>query len=113
LRDELRKRFRSEYLDQLSRRNKNSSTLIKEGDILLGHDNLKRLKLVISLGDQDIPKKRWYCTNQSKDCIWRIGAACSTHVAIGDMHEYSKDDGTKYGYNQAKQEHGIGTYYAR
>jgi len=33
--------------------------------------------------------------------------------AIGDMHEYSKDDGTKYGYNQAKQEHGIGTYYAR
>ncbi|XP_011700215.1 PREDICTED: uncharacterized protein LOC105457307, partial [Wasmannia auropunctata] len=44
LRDELRKRFRSEYLGQLSRRTKSNSFVIKEGDIvLLGHDNLKRL----------------------------------------------------------------------
>jgi len=97
LRDELRKRFRSEYLDQLSRRNKNSSTLIKEGDIvLLGHDNLKRLKLVISLGDQDIPKKRWYCTSQSKDCIWRIGAACSSlqllEICMNTVRTNSKEE---------------------
>lgn len=44
LSDDLRKRFRSEYLVQLSRKIKGSSTIIKEEDIvLLGHGNLKRL----------------------------------------------------------------------
>lgn len=45
LRDSLRKRFRSEYLGQLSRRKiKSSCVPVKEGDImLLGQDNLKRL----------------------------------------------------------------------
>jgi len=37
-------RFRSEYLGQLQRRNKNHSTPIKVEDIVLvGHNNLKRL----------------------------------------------------------------------
>ncbi|XP_011860462.1 PREDICTED: uncharacterized protein LOC105557751 [Vollenhovia emeryi] len=45
LRNDLRKRFRSEYLGQLSRRKvKGSRISVKEGDIvLLGQDNLKRL----------------------------------------------------------------------
>lgn len=45
LRDYLRKRFRSEYLGQLSRHKiKSICPPIKEGDIvLLGQDNLKRL----------------------------------------------------------------------
>ncbi|XP_018399894.1 PREDICTED: uncharacterized protein LOC108777479 [Cyphomyrmex costatus] len=64
LRNDLRKRFRSEYLGQLSRRNKNNSTLIKEGDIvLLGQDNLKRL---------DWPLARVIKVFPGKDCVVRV-----------------------------------------
>ncbi|EZA54283.1 hypothetical protein X777_06158 [Ooceraea biroi] len=46
LRNTLRKRFRSEYLGQLSRlKTKDSRVSVKEGDIvLIGQDNLKRLE---------------------------------------------------------------------
>lgn len=50
LRDNLRKRFRAEYLGQLVRcKNKDTCTSLTEGHIvLLGQDNLKRLELPLA-----------------------------------------------------------------
>ncbi|XP_011858320.1 PREDICTED: uncharacterized protein LOC105555888 [Vollenhovia emeryi] len=65
LRHELRKRFRSEYLGQLSRlKNKSNCTAVKSGDIvLIGQDNMKRM---------DWPLARVIETFPGRDGIVRV-----------------------------------------